>query len=60
MMSMFSKENTSEIFKDIKKNLIRGVKDRKHLADILRVLRQIKTVSKVSRNQPKKKQVNIL
>ena len=31
-----------------------GVKDRKHLADILRVLRQLKTVSKVSRNQPKK------
>ena len=30
MMSMFSKENTSEIFEDIKKNLIRGVKDRKH------------------------------
>ena len=30
MMSMLSKENTNEIFEDIKKNLIRGVKDRKH------------------------------
>ena len=29
-MSMLSKENTNEIFEDIKKNLIRGVKDRKH------------------------------
>jgi len=27
---MLSKENTNEIFEDIKKNLIRGVKDRKH------------------------------
>ncbi len=30
MMSMFSKENMNEIFEDIKKNLVRGVKDRKH------------------------------
>ena len=30
MMSMLSKENTSEIFEDIKRNLTRGVKDRKH------------------------------
>ena len=30
MMSMPSKENTNEIFKDIKRNLTRGVKDRKH------------------------------
>ena len=30
MMSMLSKENTNEIFEDIKKNLTRGVKDRKH------------------------------
>ena len=30
MMSMLSKENTNEIFEDIKKNLIIGVKDRKH------------------------------
>ena len=30
MMSMFSKENTNEIFEDIKKNLLRAVKDRKH------------------------------
>ena len=30
MMSMFSKENTNEIFEDIKRNLTRGVKDRKH------------------------------
>jgi pyridoxamine 5'-phosphate oxidase len=29
-MSMFSKENTNEIFEDIKRNLTRGVKDRKH------------------------------
>ena len=29
-MSTFSKENTSEIYEDIKKNLARGVKDRKH------------------------------
>ena len=29
-MSMLSKENTNEIFEDIKKNLKRGVKDRKH------------------------------
>ena len=29
-MSMLSKENTNEIFEDIKKNLTRGVKDRKH------------------------------
>ena len=29
-MSMLSKENTSEIFEDIKRNLTRGVKDRKH------------------------------
>ena len=29
-MSTFSKENTSEIFEDIKKNLAKGVKDRKH------------------------------
>jgi len=27
---MLSKENTNEIFEDIKANLIRGVKDRKH------------------------------
>lgn len=31
-----------------------GVQDRKHLADVLRVLRKIKTVSRVNRNQPKK------
>ena len=30
MMSMLSKENTNEIFEDIKKKLITGVKDRKH------------------------------
>ena len=30
MMSTSSKENTDEIFKDIKRNLTRGVKDRKH------------------------------
>ena len=30
MMSTFSKENSNEIFEDIKKNLARGVKDRKH------------------------------
>ena len=30
MMSMLSKENSSEIFEDIKRNLTRGVKDRKH------------------------------
>ena len=30
MMSMLSKENTEEIFEDIKRNLTRGVKDRKH------------------------------
>ena len=30
MMSTSSKENTHEIFKDIKTNLTRGVKDRKH------------------------------
>ena len=30
MMSTSSKENTSEIFEDIKKNLTRAVKDRKH------------------------------
>ena len=29
-MSTFSKENTTEIFEDIKRNLVRGVKDRKH------------------------------
>ena len=29
-MSTSSKENTQEIFEDIKKNLSRGVKDRKH------------------------------
>ena len=29
-MSMLSKENTNEIFEDIKSNLTRGVKDRKH------------------------------
>ena len=29
-MSMLSKENTNEIFEDIKRNLTRGVKDRKH------------------------------
>ena len=29
-MSMLSKENSSEIFEDIKRNLTRGVKDRKH------------------------------
>ena len=29
-MSTFSKENTNEIFEDIKRNLSRGVKDRKH------------------------------
>jgi len=29
-MSTFSKENINEIFEDIKKNLIRSVKDRKH------------------------------
>ena len=29
-MSMFSKENSSEIFEVIKRNLTRGVKDRKH------------------------------
>ena len=29
-MSTFSKENTTEIFEDIKRNLSRGVKDRKH------------------------------
>ena len=28
-MSTFSKENTNEIFEDIKRNLSRGVKDRK-------------------------------
>ena len=30
MMSMLSKENINEIFEDIKKNLTRGVNDRKH------------------------------
>ena len=30
MMSMLSKENSNEIFEDIKRNLTRGVKDRKH------------------------------
>ncbi len=30
MMSTSSKENTDEIYKDIKRNLTRGVKDRKH------------------------------
>ena len=30
MMSMLSKENSSEIFEDIKRNLTLGVKDRKH------------------------------
>ena len=30
MMSIPSKENSSEIFEDIKRNLTRGVKDRKH------------------------------
>ena len=30
MMSTSSKENTQEIFEDIKTNLTRGVKDRKH------------------------------
>ena len=30
MMSTSSKENTKEIFEDIKRNLARGVKDRKH------------------------------
>ena len=30
MMSMLSKENSSEIYEDIKGNLTRGVKDRKH------------------------------
>ena len=30
MMSTSSKENTEEIFRDIKRNLTRGVKDRKH------------------------------
>ncbi len=30
MMTIFSKENTNEIYEDIKKNLARGVKDRKH------------------------------
>ena len=30
MMSISSKENTNEIFEDIKRNLARGVKDRKH------------------------------
>ena len=30
MMSISSKENTKEIFEDIKRNLSRGVKDRKH------------------------------
>ncbi len=30
MMSSSSKENTGEIFEDIKRNLTRGVKDRKH------------------------------
>ena len=30
MMSMLSKENTNEIFEDIKKNLTIGVKNRKH------------------------------
>ena len=29
-MSTSSKENTAEILEDIKKNLTRGVKDRKH------------------------------
>ena len=29
-MSMLSKENTNEIFDDIKRNITRGVKDRKH------------------------------
>ena len=29
-MSTSSKENAAEIFEDIKKNLTRGVKDRKH------------------------------
>ena len=31
MMSMLSKENTNEILGDIKQNLSRGVKDRKHI-----------------------------
>jgi len=31
MMSMLSKENTNEIFEDIKRNLIKAVKDRKHV-----------------------------
>ena len=31
MMSTSSKENTEEIFKDIKTNLTRGAKDRKHI-----------------------------
>ena len=30
MMSMLSKENNNEIFEDIKRNLIRAVKDRRH------------------------------
>ena len=30
MMSMLSKENMNEIYEDIKKNLMRAVKDRKH------------------------------
>ena len=30
MMSISTKENTKEIFEDIKRNLTRGVKDRKH------------------------------
>ena len=30
MLSMLSKENTNKIFEDIKKNLMRAVKDRKH------------------------------
>jgi 3-hydroxyisobutyrate dehydrogenase len=30
MMPMLSKENTNEIFKDLKRNLTRSVKDRKH------------------------------
>ena len=31
MTSMLSKENTNEIFEDIKRNLIKAVKDRKHV-----------------------------
>ena len=37
-MSTSSKENAPEIFEDIKKNLTRGVKDRKHAFQSLVIL----------------------